>query len=240
MFLLALTTAPVRTADLVSVIVRDVSVLDPTGSHWLTHRDIVITDTTITAVRPSGAALPPAKTTIYGAGKFAIPGLFDNRAALSRFTRDTAALFVAVGVTSVRDTGSDPSQIAEWRRDIAYGKFMGPRIVGVCASASGDCAARADALPQAPHEDMARLVREGRKPAAALRAATLESAQLNGRAKDLGSIEPGKIADVLILTGDPLTDIRHTAAIDAVIFRGEALTRAHLNMLVARAAGAKR
>ena len=218
----------------VSVVIRDIAVIDPAATRWLTHRDIVIKDTTIASVVPTGGALPPAKTTIQGAGKFAIPGLFDNQIALARFTRDTAGLLIANGITSVRDIGTDAERIAEWRRDIAYGRFMGPRIVATCADCGGP---RQDGAANARHEELARLVSEsGVTPAAALRRATVDSAALLGRSKDLGSIEAGKIADLVILTGDPLADIHHTVSIDAVIFRGEALTRAHLNVLKSRAA----
>jgi imidazolonepropionase-like amidohydrolase len=72
------------------------------------------------------------------------------------------------------------------------------------------------------------------KPAEALKAATSQSAALYGRDKDLGSIEPGKIADLVILTGNPLERIENTRKIDSVIFRGEALTRAHLNILLSK------
>jgi imidazolonepropionase-like amidohydrolase len=50
----------------------------------------------------------------------------------------------------------------------------------------------------------------------------------------------GKIADMLILNGDPLADISRTRLIDAVVFRGEALTRAHLNLLLAKSQAAQR
>ena len=69
-----------------------------------------------------------------------------------------------------------------------------------------------------------------------LRSATLDSATFHGRGLDLGSIEPGKIADVIVLNSDPLADIAHTRTIDAVVFRGETLTRAHLNQLLSHAA----
>jgi imidazolonepropionase-like amidohydrolase len=75
----------------------------------------------------------------------------------------------------------------------------------------------------------------GQSTAAVLRSATLESAAFHGRSDDLGSIEQGKIADLIVLGGDPLADITHTRMIDAVVFRGETLTRAHLNQLLSQA-----
>jgi imidazolonepropionase-like amidohydrolase len=218
-----------------SVVVRDISILDPSATRWLQHRDIVISDTTFTSVVPAGGPLPSAKMTIHGTGKFAIPGLFDDRVSLANFTRETAGMLIANGITSVRDIGSPSSRIEEWRRDIANGRFMGPRIVAACETGCGS--ARQGASAHARRDELVRLVSEGRlTPSAALRAATMDAARAHGRTADLGSIEEGKRADLLILTGDPLADIRQTSSIDAVIFRGEALTRAHLNILTSRAA----
>lgn len=66
--------------------------------------------------------------------------------------------------------------------------------------------------------------------AAVLRAATLDSATLLAL-DDLGEIAPGKAADIVVTTANPLEDLRHLRAIDAVVFRGEPLTLAHLNLL---------
>ncbi len=224
---------------LAAVVIRDVSVLEPYATTWLPHRDIVILDTTFTSISPVGGALPAAKITIHGTGKFAMPGLFDDRVSLAQFTRERAGLLIANGITSVRDIGTSPARIAEWRRDIANGKLMGPRIVEACEAGCG--APRTDASARARHDELARLIGDrGATPSAALRSATIDSARALGRAADLGSIETGKRADLLILTGDPLADIRQTSSIDAVIFRGEALTRAHLNMLTSSALRAGR
>lgn len=63
-----------------------------------------------------------------------------------------------------------------------------------------------------PHGDNARqffyMVKYGMTPAEAIRAATASAAELIGRAKDVGSLEAGKYADMIAVTGDPLADVR--------------------------------
>ena len=226
------------------VIIRNISVLDVNAAAWLPHRDVIIRNGRIAAVQPTGSPLPPTKFTINGDGKFAVPGFFDNRVHLKGFDRATAGQFVAYGVTSVWDRGTDATRIEEWRRDISYGKFMGPRIVRADAAAPrlqeepalpGSGAGATSPLAVGFHDELAaRVRRSGLSAGEVLRSATLDSAAFHGRL-DLGSIEQGKIADVIVLGGDPLADIAHTRTIDAVVFRGETLTRAHLNQLLSHA-----
>lgn len=59
------------------------------------------------------------------------------------------------------------------------------------------------------------------KPIEALRAATIKAADKIGFAPDLGSIEPGKLADLVVLDGNPLEDIRATAKAKWVMKNGE-------------------
>ena len=55
----------------------------------------------------------------------------------------------------------------------------------------------------------------------ALRAATLTGAEAIGRAQDLGSLEPGKLADLVVLDKDPLDDIHNSTSIHFVMKNGE-------------------
>jgi imidazolonepropionase-like amidohydrolase len=63
-----------------------------------------------------------------------------------------------------------------------------------------------------PHGDNAKqffyMVKFGMTPAQAIRAATSSAADLIGRSKDVGTIEPGKYADIIAVSGDPLQDVR--------------------------------
>jgi imidazolonepropionase-like amidohydrolase/Tol biopolymer transport system component len=60
----------------------------------------------------------------------------------------------------------------------------------------------------------------GMSPLEALRSATLNGAEAIGLAQDLGSIEPGKLADLVILSKDPLEDIHNTTSVKYVMKNG--------------------
>src|SRR6185295_17943232 len=60
------------------------------------------------------------------------------------------------------------------------------------------------------HWEMEVLASGGGSALEVLQAATMGSAEVIGRSADVGSIEPGKFADLVILDADPLADIRNT------------------------------
>ncbi len=70
------------------------------------------------------------------------------------------------------------------------------------------------------HAELEWFVHAGLSPWEALRAATLEPARVLGLADSLGTIEPGKLADLVLVSRDPLRDIRNTRSIRAVIADG--------------------
>ena len=85
------------------------------------------------------------------------------------------------------------------------------------------------------HDELALLVESGLSPLAAIRAATLEPARFLGLDSTLGTISPGKDADLVLLDADPLLDIRNTTKIQAVVVRGRLLDRAALDAMLAEA-----
>jgi imidazolonepropionase-like amidohydrolase len=82
------------------------------------------------------------------------------------------------------------------------------------------------------HDEMALLVEAGLTPMEALQAATRNPARFLGR-NDLGTVEKGKIADLVLLDADPLVEIRNTTRIAAVVVGGRLLPKAVLEAMLA-------
>lgn len=71
----------------------------------------------------------------------------------------------------------------------------------------------------------------GMSPLEALRGATLNPARTLGMEQDLGSIEVGKLADLVLMDRNPLEDIRHTDSVSLVMLNGRLFDAATLNQL---------
>ncbi|HTG92104.1 MAG TPA: amidohydrolase family protein [Pyrinomonadaceae bacterium] len=80
-------------------------------------------------------------------------------------------------------------------------------------------------IPTGVHMELEQLVAAGLTPLQAIRAATGDSARILGAEKDLGTIQEGKWADLVILDADPLVDIRNTRKIWQVVQTGRVVDR---------------
>ena len=70
------------------------------------------------------------------------------------------------------------------------------------------------------HRELEAFVRSGIPPADAIKIATLNGARALNVAEKLGTIEPGKFADLMIIKGNPLEDIRNTRMVHHVMKSG--------------------
>ncbi len=86
------------------------------------------------------------------------------------------------------------------------------------------------------HEELALLVASGFTPMEALQTATRNPARYFGKLDEMGTVEAGKAADLVLLDADPLTDIRNTQKIAAVVMRGAYYARKDLDAMLERAA----
>jgi hypothetical protein len=126
------------------------------------------------------------------------------------------------------------------RAQKAFPKFL--QIVGIMHTAGVKFLAGTD--PPVPycipgfsiHDELALFVQAGLTPMEALQTATRNPAEFLGLLESLGTIERGKIADLVLLDGDPLRDIRNTQAIHAVVLNGKLLAKESLQNMLAEVA----
>jgi imidazolonepropionase-like amidohydrolase len=90
------------------------------------------------------------------------------------------------------------------------------------------------------HDELSMLVDSGVTRLGALQMATINPAKFMERTADLGTVEPGKLADLVLLAADPLADIRNTTQIQAVWLRGKYYDKAALDQMLETAKAAAR
>lgn len=109
----------------------NVSVIDATAPSPRRARTVMVDGNRIVDVGPSrvGRASQCARV-VDGRGKFLIPGLWDMHVhTVVPFGRELLALYVANGVTGVRDMAGDLDSLRRWRTEIAAGTLVGPRML---------------------------------------------------------------------------------------------------------------
>jgi hypothetical protein len=101
------------------------------------------------------------------------------------------------------------------------------RLVGMLNAAGArllagtDCFGLGKQLPGLGlQNELALLVESGLSPLAALQAATLTAAEALGQSESLGALEPGKLADIVVLEADPLADIHNARRVRTVVKGG--------------------
>ena len=124
-----------------------------------------------------------------------------------------------------------------WQRDDEFRFREGARDAAKIQRAGGlvGVGGHAELQGLGYHWELWAYVMGGMEPVEALRAATIDGARIIGVAQDLGSIEVGKLADLVVLDANPLDDIRHSTAIHRVIQNGRVYDANTLNELWPRA-----
>lgn len=106
------------------------------------------------------------------------------------------------------------------------------QLAGAPSLAGTDTADVVDLIPGISlHFELQRFVAAGFTPLQALQTATLNPAIFYNRRNDFGTVEPGRIADLDLLSANPLTNIANTRSITAVITDGRYLSPQDLTQL---------
>jgi imidazolonepropionase-like amidohydrolase len=108
-----------------------VSVVDATSPTPRTDQTIIVRGNRVAGVGPTATLRVPSNARVIDArGKYMIPGLWDMHVHTSVVAgRRLLELFVANGVTGIRDMAGDWDTLTTWRREIKRGTLTGPRIV---------------------------------------------------------------------------------------------------------------
>src|SRR5688572_8483470 len=107
----------------------NVTLVDATAPAPRPGMTVLVREGRITAVGPvAQVAIPAGAHVVDGGGRFLIPGLWDMHVHLSKGGEVTLPVFVATGVTGVRDMGGDFAEVGRWRHEVAAGRRLGPRI----------------------------------------------------------------------------------------------------------------
>lgn len=156
-----------------AIAITGVTVIDPALEAPLRDATIVVQGERIVVVAARRLVTVPRGATVIDArGKFAIPGLWDMHTHVAQpvapgVPLETSAayffpLFIAHGVTGVRDMAGDLSALRRWRDEIAQGARVGPRLI-----ITGEKLGRGPVVPGAPYP--VRTVADVRRSVVALK-----------------------------------------------------------------------
>jgi len=124
---LAAFTFSVRAANNV-ILIRHVNVVDTAEGRILPDRFVLIAGKQIELVEAAPIRPPQGAVVIEGARKYLMPGLWDMHVHLW-YKENLFPLYIAAGVTGVRDMGSDPARTKAWQHEVDQGKLLGPHVI---------------------------------------------------------------------------------------------------------------
>src|SRR5258708_4758666 len=136
-FILAAFAASAQSsAGLPPLAITGVNVIDATGSPVQTEMTVIIQDDRIVNIGKTARVKRPKNAKVVDArGKFLIPGLWDMHVHtifgdwIPGGKEVSLPLFVANGVTGVRDMGGDLDTLLQWRAHNSCGGILGPRLI---------------------------------------------------------------------------------------------------------------
>jgi imidazolonepropionase-like amidohydrolase len=130
----------------------------------------------------------------------------------------------------LKDMDTDPAPVRERFTQMELEIVNKMQHAGVPLLAGTDTAAGVHVFPGfSLHEELEFFVKAEFTPLEALQTATLNPAKFLGLEADLGTVEKGKIADLVVLDANPLDDIHNTQKIHAVVLAGKFFSRKDLD-----------
>lgn len=129
-FVFAATSVTAEAQRPSTLAITHVTVIDATGAAPKSDHTVVVTGERITAVGPAKATqIPSGARIVDGRGKYLIPGLWDLHVHVPFDGPDVLPVFVAYGVTGIRELGRSMPEIEKIRAAGAAGTLLIPKIV---------------------------------------------------------------------------------------------------------------
>jgi len=174
-------------------------------------------------------------TLVWERGQWLIDDIDLSRDPLTKYAprtwRDKTWPMFTKSILSDMDTDPLPVRrhFVQMELDMTIAMFR----AGVPFMAGTDTAAGVHIFPGfSLHDELGLFVRAGLTPLQALQTATINPAKFMGRVADLGTIEKGKLADLVLLDANPLLDIANTKRIRAVVLAGRYFDRPALDRML--------
>ena len=171
-----------------------------------------------------------------GALNLAPPYLKDDwQDALSRIRADAREDWSATAAALAANPNDEITAFGEWSL------FLTGRMHarGIPIGAGTDTPIFISVPGYSLHSELEMLVRAGLSPLEAIRSATVRPAEFFSLADEMGTIDVGKKADLVLLSANPLENIANTKKIAAVVSKGKLFTQNELSEIVAAAAEAR-
>lgn len=164
-----------------------------------------------------------------------------------KFTNDPRLKYMPPGLKSYWDPKNDPRfkmfTADDWAQSRkVYAKYL--EVAGAMRRAGVEFLAGTDVSNPycfpgfSMHDELALLVKAGFTPMEALQAATRNPATYLGLLESLGTVEQGKIADLVLLEANPLSEISNTKRIDAVVVNGRLIPKPELEAMLSKSEAA--
>lgn len=132
------------------------------------------------------------------------------------------------------ETPGIKDHLKAWRRTLDFAKINVKKMSdeGIKLALGTDAGNPAVFFGPSVHREMELMVEAGISPAEVIKAATINASEILGQGTRLGTISEGKLADILVVEGNPLDNIRNTQNISMVIKNGQILDREELALKI--------
>lgn len=151
----------------------------------------------------------------------------DWLAAIERMPEPARSVWRDIGTAENKDPNSYRIAFAEAQRELVGRMYE----AGITFGAGTDIPIPPSVPGHSLHLELEALVAAGLTPLDAIGAATLTPAKFFAMEQQMGSLDVGKRADMLLLSANPLEDIRHTQQIDSVVIQGHVLNQTSIEQL---------